>query len=104
MKKSIGYIELAVVLILLVIIVRVWTYKKPEKELPQSTTPKPTSEYIRWEGETRVIGYCSKKSYQERQSRRIFLKKGIAAGLGFTTGACICWWLDNPYQLTAGIR
>ena len=42
MRKNIGYIELIVVIILVVIAVKVWTYKKPEKESSQPAI-KPTS-------------------------------------------------------------
>lgn len=37
MKRNIGYIELIVVLCLVIIAVRAWTYKKSEKELSEHT-------------------------------------------------------------------
>lgn len=36
MKRNIGYVELIIVLVLVVIAVKVWTYKKPEK-VPEAT-------------------------------------------------------------------
>ena len=39
MKKYIGYIELAVVILLVVIVVRIWTYEKPKTD----KIPNPTS-------------------------------------------------------------